>query len=1131
MKRFIYSLLALATAGQMLAVTYTTDVRTELAATPEKAGGIYYAYPSTSDSLPTPPAGYKPVYISHYGRHGSRWVIKEDIYPIVLNELRTQKALGNLTPEGEALIAPVERCHKDSQGHYGELTKLGQSQHAAIAKRMANRFPELFSGKAKVTARASIVPRCIISMDAFLRSLTQINPEIDFDIAATPSEMAIIALDAKAAGKPGTGRKDSESNEELKTSYYIWRDSVTDSRTTASKIFKDADKVENLPEFMRCLYDIAIDVQDVAGVDEDLLSIFDAEDLYNQWLNGNCRMYMENVNPAEGFGPGPMDAIPLLDDIVDRADAALNGNGHNADLRFGHDLPLLRLLALMDGEGCTGGNSDAKWYSEIWRAHDLSPMGANLQLIFMRNDAGETAVAVRLNEQPLPIEGLQMIPGAPGYYKWEDLRRKWKSTTSPVAELVERVAPGASKKFVFEQTQEPGDYFEITTMDGKPAIKGNSPVNIAAGLNWYLKYEAGVHLAWNNMHADLPAVLPLPKSAQRHDTEASRRYYLNYCTHSYSMAFWDRARWQQEIDWMALHGINMPLAITGTDLVWRNTLLRLGYSKEEADAFVAGPAFQAWWLMNNLEGWGGPNSEKWYKDRAALQKDILHAMHRYGMTPVLPGYSGMVPHDADTRLGMEVSGKGLWNGFVRPAFLKTSDPQFDKIADIYYNELTNLCGSAKYYSMDPFHEGGSTDGVDLAEAGSIITKAMKRANPEAVWVIQGWNENPREELLNGIGKGDVVVLDLASEIKPNWGDPDSPSLTKRADGYGEHDWMFCMLLNFGGNVGLHGRMDNVIGGYYKALDSKYGKTLTGIGLTPEGVENNPVMYELMSELMWLPNRVDKHEWLRGYAQARYGKKDSNVDAAWHQLSNTIYNCPWGNMQQGTTESVFCARPSRNVWQVSSWSRMAPYYNPADVIAAAKKFGKAYKKLGENANYRYDLVDITRQAVSEKGRLTYQNMMAALEKGDMKKFEKESELFLSLIKKQDELLSTRADFSTVKWINDARALGHTREEKDMLEQNARLLITTWGPREASEEGGLRDYAHREWHGLLGELYHKRWQTWIDAVIAAGPEAAKSGKEPAIDFYPMDEEWVNTRTLPTLRDESESLSRALSILSTL
>lgn len=1096
-----------------------TAIMEEIYATPEKAGGIYLAYPVTADSLPTVPQGYKTVYISHYGRHGSRWAINGKTYSRGLATLSKALEDNNLTPEGKRVKSMVEKCAANAEGHLGELTAMGQRQHRSIAGRMARRFPEILkNGEVNIHARSSEVPRCIISMASFLNELTLANPQVRLDLSSSPGGMDTLALhipkDKIHLTRDNSGDPPVKAYKELK-------DSLTMSRSTASKIFKNPDAVEDLPQAMRDIFDAAIAVQNVDGLAADILGVFEPEDLYDQWKSSNFGMYMQHANTAATIGAGPRSAVPLLDDIIKKADASLAGNGAPVELRFGHDTVLIRLLALMGADGAGGTTIDPDEAAVEWQSFEVSPMGANLQMVFFRNPSGNIIVSLRLNEQPLRIGGLK--EAYPGYYNWADLREHLASAIHPVAALTERVSPGSSSQFIFRQTDSKEDYFEISSKDGRIVIEGNNPVNIAAGLNWYLKYYPGIHLSWNNMTTTLPDNLPLPSKPERHNAKVAQRYYLNYCTHSYSMAFWDFDRWQKEIDWMALHGINMPLAITGTDVVWRNTLRRLGYSDKEANEFVAGPAFQAWWLMNNLEGWGGPNSEQWYADRLQLQKDILAAMKEYGMEPVLPGYSGMVPHDAGERLGVEAMGTGKWNGFIRPAFLKTTDPMFDKIADIYYQELEKVCGKAKYYSMDPFHEGEIADGVNLTEAGSIITAAMKRANPESVWVIQGWNENPRKELLDGVAKGDIVVLDLASEIKPNWGDPDSPSLTKRSDGYAPHDWMFCMLLNFGGNVGLHGRMDNVIEGYYKALDSRYANDMTGFGLTPEGIENNPVMYELASELIWRPEKFTKESWLKGYARARYGASDSHVDKAWKQLSESIYNCPWGNMQQGTTESVFCARPSKEVWQVSSWSRMAPYYKPEAVIAAAKNFAKAASKLGGNSNYRYDLVDITRQAVAEKGRLTYHKMIKALNERDQKTFDKESAEFLRLIKEQDRLLSTNAAFSVEPWLEAARSLAHTDEEKDLMESNARHIITTWGPREASEEGGLRDYAHREWSGLLGDLYYTRWATWIEAM--------KKGDATPIDFYPIDAKWVNSRDDYKLLPESQSIPTALEILKTL
>ena len=200
------------------------------------------------------------------------------------------------------------------------------------------------------------------------------------------------------------------------------------------------------------------------------------------------------------------------------------------------------------------------------------------------------------------------------------------AAATPVDGLLERIDEGASKKFVIEKQPSDTDFFELDQKGRKVVVRGNTYVNIAAGIHWYLKHYAGIHLSWNGMQADLPEVLPPVNKPERRTTRAHYRYYLNYCTHSYTMAFWDWKRWEQEIDWMALHGINLPLCIVGTDVVWRNVLLRLGYSKDEANRFIAGPGFQAWWLMNNLEGWGGPNTDHWYAQREALQKHILKRM-------------------------------------------------------------------------------------------------------------------------------------------------------------------------------------------------------------------------------------------------------------------------------------------------------------------------------------------------------------------------------------------------------------------------------------------------------------------------------------------------------------------------
>lgn len=671
---------------------------------------------------------------------------------------------------------------------------------------------------------------------------------------------------------------------------------------------------------------------------------------------------------------------------------------------------------------------------------------------------------------------------------------------SPIQGLLERIDKGASRKFVIEQVKSPTDFFELDQKGDKVVIRGNNYVSIATGVNWYLKYYAGIQLSWNGMTAQLPAVLPAVPQKERHETDLKYRYDFNYCTYSYTMAFWDWDRWEKEIDWMALHGINLPLAVVGADVVWYNVLTKLGYTKDEINEFIAGPAFQGWWLMNNLEGWGGPNPDSWYKQRETLQKQILKRMREYGIRPVLPGYSGMVPHNAKERLGLNVSDPGLWCGYRRPAFLQPTDPRFNEIADLYYKEMSRLYGKADFYSMDPFHEGGNVAGVDLNAAGQAIWGAMKKANPKAVWVAQAWQANPRQKMIENLPAGDLIVLDLFAESRPQWGDPESTWYRK--EGFGKHDWLYCMLLNYGGNVGLHGKMKHVIDEFYKAKTSSFGKTMKGVGMTMEGSENNPVMFELLCELPWRPARFDKDEWLKNYTVARYGKADKAVQDAWLLLSNTIYNCPAKNTQQGTHESVFCGRPDYDVYQVSSWSEMEPYYKPEDIIRAAGIMLSAADRFKGNNNFEYDLIDIVRQAVAEKGRLVYPIMIDAYKAGEKELFAASSQRFLDLILLQDKLLAARPEFKVGTWIEKARNLGTTPEEKDLYEWNARVQVTTWGNRVAADEGGLRDYAHKEWNGLLRDFYYNRWKVWIDRQKAQ----LNGAPVKAIDFYAIEEPWT-------------------------
>lgn len=716
---------------------------------------------------------------------------------------------------------------------------------------------------------------------------------------------------------------------------------------------------------------------------------------------------------------------------------------------------------------------------------------------------------------------------------------------NPVVELLERIDKGASTKFDIEISGGSKDFFEIAQKKNKIAIKGNNAVNTAVGLNWYLKYYAGINLTWNQMSAHLPDKMPEVKTPERHETNLKLRYDFNYCTFSYSMAFWDWERWEKEIDWMALHGINMPLAAVGNECVWRNTLLRLGYTEEQIGKFIAGPAFLAWWQMNNLEGWGGPLPLSWYEQHEKLQKQILARMKDYGMHPVLPGYAGMAPsiHNKlgkgeTTDNGEEYnSNQNKWNGFDRPAILMPDDSLFNVFATTYYEETEKLYGKAEYYSMDPFHEAKNLPAdLDFGKAGKAIMAHMKRANPKAVWVVQGWTENPRQQMLDALHPQDILILDLFSECRPMWG---IESIWKREGGYGKHNWIFCLLENFGANVGLHGRMDQLLENFYQTRNNPLARNLKGIGLTMEGSETNPVMYELMCELPWRSEQITKEEWIEQYIKARYGVTNDTLREAWHILIDGIYNCPRGNNQQGPHESVFCSRPAMNCFQASSWSKMTNYYDPTSTEDAARLMISMATLMRGNNNFEYDLIDILRQAIADKARIVYSHTIADFNCFDKKQFVVDKERFMNLLNLQDKLLASRSEFRVGRWIEQARKIGTTQEEKDLYEWNARVQITTWGDRYCANTGKLRDYAHKEWNGLLNDFYRPRWEVFWKVledelngklpVLPTGNSSTKPDDNPAvnIDYYAIEEPWTLSRNSYPSESDGDAISNAIEV----
>ena len=638
----------------------------------------------------------------------------------------------------------------------------------------------------------------------------------------------------------------------------------------------------------------------------------------------------------------------------------------------------------------------------------------------------------------------------------------------PLQRLVERWLPGYESQLIFsiEPHSADEDYFELSSLDNKILIKANTEVNAAAGLNWYLKYYCHCSVSFCENQLDLPRRLPRLSEKVRKCTPLQRNFYMNYCTFSYTTAFWDWERWEKEIDLMALNGINTPMAMVGAEAVWRNTLRKFGYTDDEIKQYLCGPAYFAWFLMANLEGHGGPLPDEWFDRQTALQQKIVKRMREWGMTPVFQGFFGMVPNSMLRKYPQaRYAQQGLWSGFQRPVVLLSTDPLFKQMAKVWYEEYEQLFGRTTCFAGDLFHEGGSTAGLDVSEIAHGVQSAMLAYEPSALWFIQCWGGNPRNDLLAGLDRQHTVIIDLAAEFWSRW---------KERKGFNGFPWMWSHVTNYGGNVGLHGRLDAIAQGVVAGrTDVDASRSMVGTSSTPEGIEVNPVVFDLANEMRWRDEEVDMHQWIDDYAHRRYGVENKEIKAAWRIFYKTAYGSHKGHRRP--SESVFCALPSLRGKSItaSAWSQCKIFYNPGEYAEGVALFLRPCRKLKNSATYQYDVVDMVRQYIADLGRESYYALVDAFQKKDEIRFAQQSSRFLELLLDQDRLLSTHSHFHIGRWLAQARSASAVRQNQDLYEENARQLIGTW----STKQTALRDYAHREWGGMLKDYYYPRWKTYL------------------------------------------------------
>ena len=668
--------------------------------------------------------------------------------------------------------------------------------------------------------------------------------------------------------------------------------------------------------------------------------------------------------------------------------------------------------------------------------------------------------------------------------------------------MTQRLFPQQASSFDFRLLNNTSaDTFTIKNEGNKIIISGNNANSMAVGLNHYLKNYCLTTISWyKDDPIELPKTLPSISTEVTIKANVPTRFFLNYCTFGYSMTWWKWSDWEHFIDWMALNGINMPLAITGQEAIWYKVWSKLGLTDEEIRGYFTGPAHLPWHRMCNLDGWQSPLPKEWLSSQAALQEQIVAREREFNMRPVLPAFAGHVPA-ALKRVypNIKTTRVSEWGGFAdqyRCTFLNPMDSLYAIIQKEYLTEQTRLYGTNHIYGIDPFNEidPPSWDADSLGMMAKHIYESVAAVDPEAVWLqmtwlfyadIKHWTTPRIKSYLRSVPQDRLILLDYFCEYTEIW---------KQTDSYFGQPYLWCYLGNFGGNSFLSGPVNLVSERLADALKNG-GSNLKGVGSTLEGIDLNQFMYEFVLDKAWNGGQTDK-EWFFKLADRRIGKISPEARKAWEILANKVYVQP-AQVGQGTLTNARPCLKGNGHWT----TKPTIEYQPKDLVEAWRLLLSV--KDCQRDSYEFDLVNIGRQVLGNYFNVVRDEFTLAYEAGDIPMMKNRGNKMREILTDLDKLVSCHPTFSLHKWITDARDMGHDTASKNYYEMNARSLITIWG-----DSYHLTDYANRSWAGLTNKYYSVRWDRFINKVIEAAEKKKNFDEE---EFFNQsriyENEWVN------------------------
>ena len=646
--------------------------------------------------------------------------------------------------------------------------------------------------------------------------------------------------------------------------------------------------------------------------------------------------------------------------------------------------------------------------------------------------------------------------------------------TDAVVELLQRVTGKSDLPVSLKiDNRSKNLYYDYAVKNGVLHLNGSNQVALCRGFYDYIKSNKLGMYTWTGNNITFPCKME-DAALTKKVSPFEHHYYFNVVTFGYSMPYWDWNRWEEEIDWMALHGIDMPLALVGYEAILARVWKKLGLTDDEINAYFVGPAHLPWMRMGNISGVDGPLNADWHADQIALQHKILSRMKSLGMKPICPGFPGFIP-EAFKRIYPELNlVETHWGGAFHNWMISPEEPLFITIAKEFIREWEKEFGKNEYYLVDsfnemdiPFPEKGNPKRYEMAaHYGQKVYEGIKAANPNAIWVMQGWmfgyqryiwDYETLGALVSKVPDDKMLLLDLAVDYnKCFWKSEFNWEFYK---GFYNKQWVYSVIPNMGGKVGMTGVLDFYANGHLAALASANKGNLLAHGLAPEGIENNEVLYELVTDAGWSNQHIDVKEWLKDYSVNRYGKVTDTLMSAWDYLLRSCYG-------------TFTDHPRFN-WQLRPGLAKSGSINISEeYIKGLEKFIQSADGMGDSPLFKADLIEMTAHYLGGKAEILTRLIDQEFLLGDTLQAQFLQSHFKTVMLGMDAILSQHPVLRLDRWLSFAKKAARTPKQKEQYLMNAKRIVTVWGP-------PVDDYSARVWNGLIKNYYLGRWDHYYDA----------------------------------------------------